>query len=111
MGHHPGWKVTWQLAERGLQAGFPSYQVFTSPEGVEYVRTKDSVLADVTISDFATPGLGPLYLKCRSRPFTAVHGRSRPFTAVHGRSRRRRRRGPETACAPATAVVHPRRSP
>lgn len=56
---HAGWKVE----RRETTSGFNSYEVFTSPEGVEYRRAKDPSIATVVISDWKTRGLPPLYLK------------------------------------------------
>jgi len=54
---HPGWNVRWVESRSGFQAR----EVFTSPEGIEYRRTKDPELADVTLAT----DVGPLYLRRR----------------------------------------------
>jgi len=53
-------KVRWIATK----SGFQHREVFTI-DGVEYVRTKTPELAHFTITQFRTPGLGPLYLRRR----------------------------------------------
>jgi len=58
-----------QVLWRDSRSGFRRYEVFIC-EGVEYVRTPTRELAELTVDDWKTPGLPPLYLKRRSRPFS-----------------------------------------
>ena len=53
-----GWSHEW----RDTKSGFQRYEVFTSPEGVEYRRTPTRELADLVI-DMKSVGLAPLFLK------------------------------------------------
>jgi len=54
-----GWTVRWVET----RSGFQSREVFTSPEGVEYIRTPNPELAELTITEWRRKGLAPLYLK------------------------------------------------
>lgn len=54
-----GWRVDWVETKSGFQAR----EVFTSPEGVAYIRTPSPELAEITITEWKRPGLGPLHLK------------------------------------------------
>jgi spermidine synthase len=65
--NHAEWTVFW----RESRSGFRRYEVFVK-DGIEYVRTPTKELADVVVDDFQTPGLPPVYLKKRSRPFASV---------------------------------------
>lgn len=47
---------------------YTSREIFVAPDGVEYVRTPTPDLAAVTVADWRTPGLPPLYLKRRDAP-------------------------------------------
>lgn len=67
-----GWTMRWV----DTKSGFQRREVFTSPEGVEYIKTPNAELAEVTITEWRTPGLGPLYLKRKDS--TTAHLRAKP---------------------------------
>jgi len=54
-----GWSVLWrETASKAARR-----EIFTSPEGVEYIRTPSPELAEITITGWKTTSLRPLYLK------------------------------------------------
>jgi hypothetical protein len=60
----------WKVDRVYSKSGMSSREVFTSPEGVEYVRSSREA-AELTVP-MKSRGLQPLYLRSRSRPFGAV---------------------------------------
>ncbi len=63
---HPGWTVRREAGTLGLAGR----EVFTSPEGLDYVRTDNRERTDLVTLTMSTPGLGPLVL----RPYTRKAG-------------------------------------
>lgn len=62
-----GWRVEWVLR----RSGFSSYEVFTDPQGTEWVRAGSPETTELTIP-MQTPSVPDLRLKKRSRPFGKV---------------------------------------
>ena len=58
----PGWTIAWRTS----RSGFRQFEVATSPEGVEYVKTPSRELADLIVK---TKHAGESLWKLRSRPF------------------------------------------
>jgi len=56
-------RAGWTMRRVETRSGFSSREVFTSPDGVEYIRTPSPELAAITITEWKFKGLGPMYLK------------------------------------------------
>ncbi len=63
----------WGYRRVEVARGFNTREVFTSPEGVDYIRTPTAELAEITITNWKRKGLAPLYLKRLSE--TTAHMR------------------------------------
>ena len=61
------WQVRWETTK----SGFQRYEVFTDPQGVEWVRARSQEATELEIK-LKTRGLPPLMLKRRSRPFNST---------------------------------------